>query len=77
MAENQILVKFKPQGERRLIEAINIIIKVKFLKVFCSILFLIIEPINRPAMHKGTNAIVLAYSINDRKSFENIDFWFE
>ena len=40
----------------RLIEAINIIIKVIVLKVVWLILFLIIEPMNKPMIHKGTNA---------------------
>ena len=38
----------------RLIEANNIITKVKVLKVVCLILFLIIEPINKPKIHNGT-----------------------
>ena len=40
----------------RLIEAINIIIKVKVLKVVWFILFLIIEPMNKPTILNGTNA---------------------
>ena len=40
----------------RLIEAINIIIKVKVLKVVNLILFLIIEPMNNPTILNGTNA---------------------
>ena len=39
----------------RLIEAIKIIIKVKVLKVVWLILFLIIEPMNKPTILSGTN----------------------